>query len=103
MATPLTKKRFQDRIPGARTVDEPINRFMTEPESMRVFEIPAALLRADVLTNKLRDQARQFIRALAILVSIGVLVSMFHDLPGPVIGIKMARRIGIPFDFSTAC
>ena len=42
-----------------------------------------------------------FIRELAILVSIRIVFSMFHDLPGPVIGIKMTPRIGIPFDFST--
>jgi len=33
-------------LSGGITVDEPINRFMTEAESMVLFQVPADLLRA---------------------------------------------------------
>ena len=35
--------------------------------------------------------------------SIRVAFAVSHDLHGPVIGIKMTLRIGIPFEFSTKC
>ena len=97
------KKWLSCRFSGGITVDEPINRFMTEAESMVLFQVPADLLRAYVLPHELRDQVRVFIRERARLLSIRVVFSMFHDLPGPVIGIHMTLRIGIPFEFSTDC
>jgi hypothetical protein len=103
MATPLTKKRFQLSFSCGITVDETINRFMAETYVMMLFQVPTDLLRASVLTNELRDQARSFIRELAILMSIGAVFAVCHDLHGPVIGIKMTLRISIAFEFSTEC
>ena len=68
---------------------------------MMLFEISTDLLRAQVLTNELLDDWGDLRRQLSILVLIGAVFPMLHDLQGPVIGIHMTLDIGIPFEFST--
>jgi len=96
----LPQQWFPFRFPSGSTVDEPINRFMPETHRMMGLEISADLFWAEALPYELRDQAPAFLCELTIFVPLRVAVAMSHAVQGPVRGIKMARRIGIPLDLS---
>ena len=97
----LAHVRTQGAVRMSSGVDETINRFMAEANVMMQFQVPADLLRAQVLTNELGDQEGKVSRELASLVLIRVVFSIFHDLQGPVVGVHMTLRVCIPFEFST--
>lgn len=78
-------------------VDEAIDGFMTETDGMMLCQVAADLLGAQILANEVGDDRRDGLSEFAKLLLIGKELSMFQDLPGPVIGIL---SIGIPLEFS---